>query len=1094
MALRLYRANRVENLLEQQLNVMREPLGDPLKPESLMVQNPGMATWLRRKLADRFGICAGVEFLFPRQVIGRAFSSVLGDEAYGVHAYDPSRLVWAILAQLPALLERPEFSTLRYYLYGDRGDRKRIQLARRIADVFDQYALYRPEMVLAWDAGTEKDWQAQLWREIAVHLGTGHIAALTQKFTRLAQSLPELEGFPKRLCCFGISTLPPLYIHVLQLLATHVDVHFFLLQPSQEFMGDIRSRGEIDRVLARRPDHTEDTLALTEGHPLLASMGRMGRDFQDLLLSQTQFHDQGFFANPEGRRMLDVLQHDMLHLIHRGVGEHHPIPLNPEDRSISIHSCHGPMREVEVLRDQLLSLFDQHTDLSPGDVVVMMPDVETYAPLIEAAFGAGGDKHLPFSIADRNFRGASPAIDAFFRVLDLQQSRATASELLDLLALEPVHRRYNIKSEEMETLVDWVTHGGIRWGIDANHRAVFDQPKQNQNTWQFGLQRLLLGYAMPEEDQVYEGVLARDQVEGIEAQLLGRFSHFSTTLFQLMRMLRGKRTIVAWQKILLRVLDALVAADGESEWQHQQIRVALDNLVSDAGDGGFEKELELTAVRSLLEDRIEYENEGWNFMAEGITFCAMVPMRSIPFRVVAMLGMDDRAFPRSRRPENFDKIAEKPRTGDRSKRNEERYLFLEGILAAREYLIISFVGQDIKDNALLPPSVVVSELIDCLSEGFVLPGGTAGDRDGMVERLVLKHPMQGFNPLYFDPTRRPELFSYSESHFQGAQGYVSRQSTTYPLFTESFGALDKPDQLPLEELIRFICKPVAYMMKHRLGFTFEDKERHLSDREPMDLTRLDRYRAGSELLDRLVSGLDGDAVMTLARAEGSLPLGTPGDIRFQELHRELAPLLHTVRHWTSNPLPPLNVEVGLDGLTLHGRLHNRYDRGLLWYQYKRLGGKHLLTSWIRHLAMCATQPEDQQHTSVWVGRGKEGATVTATFGPVASPEAHLADLVDLYQTGLQEPLLFFPKSALAFMRAEDETKGMRAAHNTWRNREFSENGEQPYPRAFGDMDVLAPGFSLFCDPMMAGDFPTLAKRVFTPLLAHLEEEVCGAAV
>lgn len=1089
MALRLFRANRVENLLAYLLAELRAAQGDPMRSEVIMVQNPGMATWLARNLADRFGVCAGVEFLFPRRVIQRAFAAALGEDAWQVHAFDQERLVWRILARLPELLELPAFARLSSYLRRDPGDRKRVQLARRIAAVFDQYALYRPEMVLAWDQGQDDDWQAILWREVGRDHDPVHVAALMARFFAATEGANQLVGLPPRLCCFGISNLPPLYLQVLERLGQFIPVHFFLLQPTAEFFGDIHSRREIDRALARRRDHTEDSLLLQEGHPLLASMGRMGRDFQQLLLETTQFQDQSDFREPERKTMLAELQRDMLRLVHRGHGDVASLPLAPDDDSIAIHACHGPMREVEILRDQLMGLLDRDPTLLPDDIVVMMPDVETYAPLIEATFSSEGQRHLPFAIADRRFRGASPAIDAFFRVLDLVGGRAGHAEILDLLALPPIHERFGIEASELETLSDWVASAGIRWGIDAEHRASFDQPASDQNTWRFGFRRLLLGYALPVEDALFEGVLPRDQVEGLEARLLGRFAHFAAVLFACLERLQQRHAVVDWQALLLDVLNQMVAAKGESEWQHQQLRQALDHLVEEAGSAGFSGPIELVALRGLLEDRIEYENEGWNFMAEGITFCAMVPMRSIPFKVVAMIGMNDGAFPRAQRPDSFDKITASPRLGDRSRRSEERYLFLEALLAARERLILTYVGQDIVDNAPLPPSVLVGELIDCLAQSFHIPGETVGDRGAMERRLVLRHPMQGFNPIYFDPSRRPELFSFSKSYFQGACAFVEARQATTPLFSAPFPAVEPQARIALDDLVEFFSKPMEWLLRQRLGFTLKTYERTLEEREPLSLERLEAYEAGSRLLEHLLAGHDPGQAHELIRAGGNLPLGTPGELDFDELLSEVQPLLQEVRSWATTRLPSLDLSLDLGDAQLIGRLSDRYRQGQLWYNFKRLSGKHVVMAWIRHLALCAARPGDQELRSRWLGRGNEqtgGSSVT--FRPVPEARAYLADLVKLYRIGSKEPLLFFPKSAWSFAKAE-ESKALAAARRAWGS-ETGESSDPHYQRAFRDDRVLEPDFSLFAQPMAGGDFPSLARRVFGPAIEHLEE---GAA-
>lgn len=1100
MPLRLYRGNRVESLLKTLLDVMAMEGSDPFIPETVMVQNPGMAIWLQRNMAAKNGICAGIDFLFPRRVIQKVFAVVLGEEARELKAYDPARLLWMILSLLETHIEHPELAQLARYLKHDPGDRKRVQLAQRIAGVFDEYALYRPQMVVGWEhEEATDDWQAILWREMVEKLDAAHVATLTLRFTEKLMAGEFQNGLPKRLYCFGVSTLPPLYVHVLGVLAEHIDVHFFSLAPSPEYYGDISSERQIDRTLRRHDDEDAESLHLEVGHPLLASLGQVGKDFQ-AILEALNYQDEALFEDPGHETMLRVLQSDMYGLVERGPdGKAEPIELAAGDTSIQVHSCHTPMREVEVLRDQILDLFETDESLKPSDVVVMMPDVEDYAPLIEAVFGVSGTAALPFSIADRNFRGASPAIDAFFRVIDLSSSRMAASEVLDLLALPPIHERFGMSPDDVEQIGEWVSVSGIRWGIDAKHRARFGQPETDLNTWRFGLRRLLLGFAMPHEDLIYEKVLPRDQIEGMDGRLLGRFMHFCDGLFKLLEWMRGRRKMASWQQLFLRIVDMMIETGGDNEWQAAQIRMALDNLVSEAQAAEFDETLDLVAVRQLVEDRIEYENEGWNFLSEGMTFCAMVPMRSIPFRVVAMIGMNETDFPRQRRPETFDKMAEKPLRGDRSRRNEERYLFLEALLAARERVIISYVGQDIKDNSERPPSVVVSELLDVLSDSFLVAGAQAGDREAMLKRLILKHPMQGFNPLYFDALRRPELFSYSDTHFEGAKSFVEPRYSEARLFTEP---LKKPEtvmtELELDELIKFFSAPVASLLRNRLGFDLREFEQLMYDREPLELQGLEKYQAGTALLERALSGLDLDSVEAMSWAEGCLPLGTPGHVSYEALQDEIIPLVRAVLKYRDEPLPPLPVNVVAGDMRLTGHLQHRYEKGLLWYQYQRLSGKQLMSAWIRHLAMCVAAPTDQSHESIWLGRGEHRQVREASFAPVENAAEQLANLVELYRVGQSEPLLFFPKSSWAYAKEKDEEKARKAGYKAWKGTEFqkdfAECMDPHYARVFGDENVTADGFTIFSRAMAGGDFVTLARRVFDPLKGHLKQGVIDAGL
>jgi exodeoxyribonuclease V gamma subunit len=641
-------------------------------------------------------------------------------------------MCWSVMRLLPGLLDRERFAPLHDYLLDDREGLKLFQLSGKIADTFDQYTLFRPDYLEAWEKGGDdgaRDWQPELWRALVEGSSGLHRGRMQAEFCRMVQSTPLPPGFPKRISLFGISWMPPFHIGMLEALAASMPVNIFLLSPTQEYWSDIVSRRRLFRM-----SESERKLS-TEGNPLLASLGRSGREFAELLLDERGImKEHDLYADPGKSTMLHALQSDMLNLRGAGEdGERHPAP-DPSDRSIQVHSCHNPLREVEVLHDNLLDLLERHPGLEPRDIVVMTPDIETYAPYIATVFGASGDgmPRLPHSIADRRMLDEGGVAPAMLKLLELYGSRHTAPALFDLLSSSPVSRRFRLDDEELDTIRRWVEQTRIRWGMDERSRSGLGLPPFRENSWRAGLERLLLGYAMPEEGVLYDGVLPYD-VEG-KAETLGKLADFIDAVGELSTRFDRPHTLEGWRELFMRTLADFIEADADSERELADITGGIDQLAELAGHAGFEGEVPATVVISWLRSRLEQFEMGLGFMTGGITFCAMLPMRSIPFRVVAMIGMNDGAFPRQQHPPGFDMLSREPRRGDRSVRGDDRYLFLESILSARDVLYLSYVGQSIRDNSELPPSVLVSELLDAVDRGFEFAGDEA-QAPGIQSRL-----------------------------------------------------------------------------------------------------------------------------------------------------------------------------------------------------------------------------------------------------------------------------------------------------------------------------------------------------------------------
>lgn len=1129
--MKVYRSNRVEALLDALTEVLREPAAGPLRPEPVMVHSRAMAVWLSMRLAERFDGWVGGAFPFPRRFVQELFTAVLGDRAEATAGFERGRLLWSVLAALPELVPTPPFEELRRYMADDPRGQARFQLAQRIAETLDRYVVYRPRMVLGWDDGEEDHWQARLWRTIVARQGADHPPALARDvFRRLEAGDYDREALPPRVCVFGVSTLPPFYVQVLGALSRHVPVHLFALSPSQEFWAELRSGRQALRALREhalgQPWAGAPTLPLADqGNPLLASFGAVGRDFQLVLEREVDYEEAeaSLYREPPTRTMLGQLQSDVLHLRHRG-SEHPdetdpsrtppPRVIEPDDRSITFHACHSPMREVEVLHDQLLDLLagpfrspaggdpppgpGSH-GIAPHQIVVLMTDVETYAPLVEAVFEREHREgsFIPYCIADRSVRAESPTIEAFHRLLGLVGSRITVSEILDLLAVEAVHTHFDITAEDLDVITEWVGASGVRWGVDGQHRGEHGQPRYEQNTWRFGLQRLLLGYGLPGGNrQTFAGVLPYDEIEGQDAELLGKLAEFCERLFTHLAELDRPRTPRAWQEALTALADDMLSTAGLAAWEHQQLRRALEGLVSDAEAAGFDGTLPMESMRAVVEERLEEERPAERFLAGGVTFCAMLPMRTIPFQVVCMLGMSDGAFPRAGRTVGFDLMAQRPRPGDRSRRADDRYLFLEALLAARQRVIITYVGQSIQDNSDLPPSVAVSELLDVLDEGFRARAGS------LRQQLVLRHPMQPFSPRYFGADPDPRLFSYAVAYEDGARALHGgrRGKPRIELFDDVLPPPDAEEQarpLELDRLVRFFQQPAAELLKRRLGINLGEWVRDRSDREPMELDQLEQWKAGTEILEHRLDDLPALRSRELLRAMGLLPLGAAGDSLYEAIALDTDPIAAVARRMrVGSRLPNLSLDLSLPTLRLVGQLDRRWPTAMVRAQYGFVRAKHLLDAWIRHLALCALRPDDQAPRTVLVGRPtRPGGARVCRLQPVADAEQRLDELARLYLAGQQRPLLLFPRASLAYVQTlrdkHDEAEARLAARGEWADRSFGE-GEDPHlARIFGDLDPLAEGFSLLDpsvhSPMLGGDFAALSRRVFTPLLDHLQE-------
>ncbi len=1072
MALNLFTSNRMEVLVDALASTLREPPASPFTKEVIVVQSKGMQRWLSMQLASRYGVWANGHYPFPNAMLQELFE-VFFSPTPDSTSFAPEVMTWKIMRLLADLLDTPPFAPLLHYLTDDHNGLKRYQLSEKIADTFDQYTLYRSEMLGRWETATpeppEEAWQAILWQQLVLGNEGQHRGKLKEIFCLQGGfTAKQKKDIPERIALFGISYLPKFHLDILSTVSTATEVNLFLLSPTREYWGDIISKKATAMLSA-----SEQALR-SEGNPLLASLGTIGRDFSEMIidLSDEAFIHEENYVDPGDSTLLHALQSDILNL--SGTGEESvKRTFDTLDRSLWIHSAHSPLREIEILHDNILSLFERHRDLSPRDIVVMTPDIETYSPYISSVFGAGaeGTVGLAYSIADRRMMNEGEIAGAVLKVLALYRSRFRASELFDLLASPPVSRRFALDDDELEIIRGWIEKSGIRWGMDEGDRSGSALPGYRENSWMAGLDRLLLGYAMVDESLLYNDILPYDDLTGSRAETLGKFAGFVTAVDRVVKQIERSRPLREWSEQFQWLLGDFIAPDESSEREYTAIAMLGEQIKSSGSSADFTGDVEPAVMISWLRSRLEQQEQGVGFMTGGITFCAMLPMRSIPFRVVALIGMNDSAFPRQSRPPGFDLIAKSPCRGDRSLRNEDRYLFLESILSARDILYISYVGQSIKDNSDLPPSVLVSELLDAVRRGFSLPD----EQRSLEKHLVVRHRLQAFNSEYF--TADSPLFSYSVDNYRALVEKESRSDIVRPFIREP---LNEPPDVPgyglktvsLEKLLRFYDNPSGFFLEHRLGIRIDSMAMPLEDREHFDVKGLELYQMKQELLECELEGGNLQELLPLFRSRGMLPPARHGELLFRKVADDVQAFAGVVRKNTGveMPLAPLELDLDVGEFRLQGTLDRLWPKHLLRYRCAKLKIKDQMRSWIEHLVLntVAQTGYPLETTLVMVDHIKH-------FTRLPDAASHLENLMSFYMEGMLKPLHFFPRSSMAYAAKES----LDDARNIWRDSAFNPNpGEGSEPsirRCFGSEEP-------FDD-----EFCRLAVRLLRPMIENSAE-------
>lgn len=876
---------------------------DPLSPVTVLVQSQGMARWLQLRLAQSQGIACHLYLPNLRAFIEQVLVACgcLGGQnklslpLWGKGGFAAERpwldrelLPWRLYDRFP---EMPEASPLR--LYAGKDELRTWRICGELAQVYDDYQLFRHgEYLEAWrqnhsasadldlDPDTEK-WQAELFRDLTRDCPQERASSFGAALHKFLQFSPDqlkqrLEdaAMPPRLALFGMAALPPDYLNFFLHLGQCRQVELFAFNPSCEFWGEDRRR-EVRLALI-----SGDNSALAE-HPFLGAWGKLGRDLLHRLLDHDERCDIEFLEakDPEAETNLFRLQQAVLAAtpdLHAFSPPRRSFAPDAEaargDDSLNFFACRSPLREAEILRDFLLRQFALDQQLRSEDVLILTPDLETYAPLLQAVFARKDPQSLPLSVADGGGESLTPAAGILLTLLRLGTSRCTASETLGILEFPAVATRLGLDAEGLALARAKLQAAGLHWGLDAVHHQEEGCPAFAEFSWDWALERLLAGYAAG--NALLPDLAAVPMTALAEAPLLAALLEFRDKLTKWRSTLKKEATPEQWQSRFNELLeDFFLAPRDDAELRHQvsSLHRGCGHLLSAWREAGLSRPLGAAVVADALQDLLESpEDSASGFIRGGITLARLLPMRSIPARVIALVGMNEGVFPRQDNPPSFHLMRRQAQPGDRSAAADDRFLFLETLMACRQNLFISWIGRDPYKDESLPPSTPVAELLSCLGE-------KAADGQAWIQ----EPPLHAFSPKTFFAGNG----SFS-SDAAAACAAFRQAGTAAPFCRQPLPPLDswKKDGLRLKfkDLVKLLKNAPQFFCEKRLGIFLSDyHDAEIDDAETFENPdHLAQHGYKQEILASLDQGL------ATEEARRHFELRRAGELPFRRAERQ----------------------------------------------------------------------------------------------------------------------------------------------------------------------------------------------------------------
>ncbi len=1042
----------------------------------------GMAKWLSLQIAEKIGICANFSFLFPNRFI----DNIINLQQQQSAIFTPEILTFKIMSTLPKLIDTPQFQEIKSYLgnkekINPTQPRQKIKLYRlseKIADTFDQYLLYRPHIIFNWESGKEKNWQAILWQNLTAN-NKNHRAYIGKKFIR--NPIYDPKTMPKRISIFGITTLPPIYFHIMTALSAFCQTNLFILNPSYQYWGDILSDKQIGKTEKKYIKkgitiNTKD-IHIQRQNSLLASMGTSGKQFIELIIEHQKTNEINAFQKPLGNSILTAIQANIFNLAQRRKDAPKKI-VSKKDKSIAIHSCHSHIREVQILYDNLIYTFEKDPTLKPSDIIVITPDIELYSSYIDAVFDTPEEnsKKIPYSIADKNITSSSQLIQTFFSILDTYKSRYKPSTVFTILTTTAVKNRFKLNDSQIQLIYNLVKKTEIKWGINGEHKAKhFGVPKSDQNTWEAGFDRLILGYATGNTDKTFHQT-APYPIETDTAVAAGKFFDFFSRLTSLPNKLSQNYPIKQWAQILKEIINDFFQTTNINQQEVRAIFNAAATLIQIEKTAQYKDKIGIETIKAYLTKKLADKKTDYGFLTGKVTFCAALPMRGIPFKVICFIGLNENSFPRQDNQIGFNIISTNPIPCDKSKRNQDKYLFLEALLCTREKLYISYIGQDIRSNKTLPPSTLASELINYIEDSFAL-----SNNSDIKQHIITKHKLQPFCADYFKPNNMDKLFTYSKTQFDTAKSLLKKKTkkSTAP----KLPAIKLHNNtLQLDEMKNFFSNPSKYFANKRLSVFLPNHFDTIDKSENFNISGLNKYKLENLIIEKKFI-LKNKELKNFIKASGLLPHGAIGEAIYTEILFKTDKFFKTIKKITKEKSPAyLNIKTEIKKITLSTRIPSIYDNNIIKYRYGKIRPIDKLKAWLNHLILKAAKPNEAYNIKL-IGQNPYNPNQTKiyTFDQnlfKKDAEKILLNIIILFLQGNKSPLKFFPNTSYAYANhhLQNQKNALLYAKKEWQSTAFAKKeSDNPYYKLCFDNQYP-----------LDSQFKKTALKIFEPLINSIK--------
>lgn len=1005
MALNLYISNNITNLANKlAINIKSHPLGI-FQKEFLIVQTEGMSKWISVKMAEKNQIFSNFEFLSPNSLLFDLFK-LAGIRNKGL--YETNNLKWIVYKILGSKEFQNKFN--KTYQYFEKDTIKKLQLATKTADLFDQYVIYRSDYIRAWNDNKtnelkrafafHEEWQKWIWLQIKEKYRSYDYDKvqmrdlLLEKFENDIKFKQEvIKKFP-RISLFGFSVFTPFHLEVfVKLSRAIVSLDFYLFSPTPEsfWFHDIAEKTKLK--IEHYSGKKAVDLKLETGNQLLMNQGKSAKNLFLMLFESDDFinvmDNESLVVEPKRNSLLHIIQNDIYNNTPNSNREKLSLEIIT-DGSLQIASNHTPAREIENLYSYILKQIDEN-GYSPKDIIVQTTNIDLYSPYIKAIFDNTSTR-IPYTIADRSFSGTDNLVGIVKTILSLQKDEFTSEDILQLLEFDAIRKKFEISN--LKIIRTLVKSANIRHGIEGeieNDTLLV--------SWKYGLERILLGYAIKDDslfhlpDKSYS-ILPLDIVEGEYAKEGLKLKRFVDTLIEFVTKRNKPRKLMQWSEYVLELINEILEIDDK---QIAELNYILDKLtLSEIIDKLIDDDLPYEVFSKAFIDTLYADNRSSKFISGKVTFCSMIPMRSIPYKIIAILGLNKNIFPRQTVEFSFDLMQSERRWGDRNVKQTDKYLFFETLLSAEEKLYLSYIGQDIKDNSEIPPSSLVDEVVEYIAN--------SSDVENLSDNLVIKHSLNNYNRKYYSEDF-PDYYTYlnygDDNNFSNIEKIDD-------------GELNVDKKIRLKDLISFYKNPYKWYFNKKLKIFYNEEKILLPKTEIFELDNLEKYTLKNEIVKSdLISNID-DYLETKI-ISGKLPLKNMSIYEVEKTKEELKDLMIKFNEIINGSTEQTyNIDISENNYSIYGDIANIYNNKMIFVNVSKNNSKTLVQLQIsRWICSKANLPVEE---FILINKEKDKLKITVLEkSDQNNSSLKLNKVAEKYFEGFEKIIPFYPKASFAYL-------------------------------------------------------------------------------